>query len=190
MTNPSANGKAAFERAAKRPVALEVVAANIPHALRGLPQWVCWKFVRVEGRDGDRIWTKVPVRAATGKNARSNDPTTWAPFADAHGYYRAHRPAVAGVGFVFSESDPFCGVDFDDAFDPQSGEILGWARPLVVRLDSYTEVSPSNTGVKVIVRGRLPGDCGHSKVYGGGKVEVYDANRYFALTGHLLEVLP
>ena len=155
MPTLSANGKAAFERAEARPVALEVVAANIPRELRAVPHWVCWKFHRVRCRDGTGKWTKVPVRATTGRAASHSDPATWAPFDAAHGYYRAHRQTVDGLGFVFAESDPFCGVDFDDAYDPQSGEILGWARPLVVKLNSYTEISPSNTGVKVGAKSRL-----------------------------------
>jgi primase-polymerase (primpol)-like protein len=190
MPTLSANGKAAFERAEARPVALAVIAPNIPHELREVPHWICWKFVRVRNRDGTWKWTKKPVQATTGRAASHSDPATWAPFDAADAYYRAHRAAVDGLGFVFSESDPFCGVDFDDAYDPAAGVVAEWARPLVVRLDSYTEASPSNTGVKVVVRGGLPDVCEHSKAYGGGKVEVFDRLKYFALTGHVLEVLP
>jgi putative DNA primase/helicase len=184
------NGKATFERTEAKPKALDVIPEYLPLELREREQWVNWKYSRVRQRDGTWKWSKIPVQAVTGRNAKSNDPKTWAPFDEALEYYQAHRTTIDGIGFVFAESDPFCGVDFDDALDPHTGEILEWARPLVVGLDSYTEISPSNTGVKVIVRGRLPDECDHTQPFGGGKVEVYDRLRYFALTGRKLEVLP
>ncbi len=41
------------------------------------------------------------------------------------------------------------GVDLDSCRDPSSGKLLAWAQKFVDQLASYTEVSPSGTGVKV-----------------------------------------
>lgn len=44
-------------------------------------------------------------------------------------------------GFVFTASDPFCGVDLDRCTDP--GEIEPWAAEILDELNSYTELSPA-----------------------------------------------
>ena len=74
-----------------------------------LDQWVVWKL---EERDGKP--TKVPYNAKTGCRADSTDPATWASFTTAAA---RSTGAYAGVGFVFSEHDPYCGVDFDECVD-------------------------------------------------------------------------
>jgi hypothetical protein len=65
---------------------------------------------------------------------------------------RAHD----GVGFVFTESDPFCGVDLDACVDPKTGGVASWAEGIVRELDSYAEFSPSGTGLHVLLRAKLP----------------------------------
>src|SRR5262249_17926175 len=77
------------------------------------------------------------------------------------------------------------GIDLDDCRDVETGEIKPWAEEIIRDLDSYAEVSPSRTGVKVIVRGAVPAG-GNRK----GDVEMYDRGRYFAVTGHRLEEAP
>src|SRR5262249_20590556 len=93
-----------------------------------------------------------------------------------------------GVGFVFTEEDTFCGVDLDDALDAD-GRLKEWADELVAALGTYTEVSPSGTGGKLVLRGRLV-DKGRKKEYEDGEVEMYDQGRYFVVTGHALDWTP
>jgi hypothetical protein len=57
-----------------------------------------------------------------------------------------------------------------------------WAMDIIRRLDTYTEVSPSGTGIRMFLRGALPG-TGRKK----GKIEVYDQGRYLTVTGHSIE---
>jgi hypothetical protein len=52
-------------------------------------------------------------------------------------------------------------------------------------LNSYSEISPSNTGVKVFCKGTLPGSG--RKV---GHIEIYETGRYFTLTGNRLDDYP
>src|SRR5262249_49076601 len=77
----------------------------------------------------------------------------------------------------------------DDAFEPESPSLKPWAASIVRRLDTYCEVSPSGTGVKLFVRGRKPGDKSRRK-YQDGEVELYDSRRYFAMTGQLVDGAP
>jgi primase-polymerase (primpol)-like protein len=59
-----------------------------------------------------------------------------------------------GVGFVFSSDDPYVGIDLDGCRNPQTGYIEPWALEIVRRLNSYTEISRSGTGLHIIAKGR------------------------------------
>lgn len=144
----------------------------IPAVLRRTPQWVCW---RVDERDGTP--TKVPVAPATGGYASVADPGTWTDYETAVAAWR-NAAAVAGVGFVFTATDPFAGVDLDACRDPATNEVADWAVELVRRLDSYTEWSPSGTGIHVLVAGTVP--AGRNR---RGDLEMYDRDRFFTVTG-------
>jgi hypothetical protein len=95
---------------------------------------------------------------------------------------------VDGIGFVFADDDPIAGVDFDDALG-DDGKLLEWAKPLVVKLDSFTDISPSATGCKTLVRGKKPGKLCKKK-HGDGEVEIYERERFYAVTGHPLAGTP
>jgi len=154
---------------------LHIDSGVVPSALRDRPQWVCW---RSEQRDDKS--TKVPVDANTGEYASATDARTWADVETALEYARDHD-SVDGVGFVFTDDDSLVGVDLDDCRDSDTGELSEDARAIVDRLDSYTEVSPSGTGVHVIVHGALPeGRNRHDDV------EMYEMTRYFTVTGACL----
>lgn len=130
------------------------------------PHWVAWRF---EDRDGKR--TKVPVNPHTGDRASSTDPRTWgsATLAEAcrleHGY--------PGVGFVVSGD--YVGVDLDGCLE---GDTLSpFAAHIVAQLDSYTERTPSKTGLRVWCRGQWT----HPRRRTAG-VEVYGTGRFFTVT--------
>lgn len=154
----------------------DVVIEHVPACLRALPQWVGWKYVERDGKQ-----TKCPVSARDGTPADSTDPATWATFEEA---LQAHEnDSLAGVGFVFARDGGFSGVDLDACLDPESGAVKPWAEGIIRRLNSYTEVSPSGCGVKVFLRASKPGSrC--RKAYHDGEIEVYDADRFFTVTGH------
>jgi hypothetical protein len=160
---------------------------HIPDVLRQRPHWVVWRRQTVGGK-----LTKVPYSATTGRKASTTDAGTWAPFAVAQGALAAPGASYDGLGYVFSADDPYAGVDLDHCRDPQTGHVAPWASDLIVRLGSYVEVSPSGTGVHVIVRATLPAGCRHKAPYGGdgGVVEVYDRARYLTVTGEPLAGTP
>lgn len=154
---------------------------SIPQELRERRQWVCWKWMR-RGDD----WTKVPINPHTGHRAKADNHRTWGSFETALRRYEA-REDVAGVGFVFTDWDPYAGVDYDDCLGTDGKLHQRVAEDLRI-LGGYAEVSPSGTGVKVIVRARKPGDrCRTKEVPWGGEIEIYDRARFFAITGAVLE---
>lgn len=108
---------------------------------------------------------------------------TWADFETAHTY--AKSGDAAGLGFVFTDTDPFVGVDLDDCRVPETETTLDWAEEIIETLESYAEVSPSGTGYHILVRGELPGDRNRK-----GSVELYETARFFTVTGDHVDGTP
>jgi putative DNA primase/helicase len=165
------------------------IVKAIPAELRERPQWIVWRY---EDRAGRR--TKVlydPIRRKS--RAKANDPLTWASFDEAMAAFNAG--GFDGIGYVFSEDDPYFGADLDECL--RDGEVLTWAAPIVAKLPTFGEVSPSGTGIKFIGRGKIPPEVkAKYKVETGtnrrnmagdgtGALEVYDCRRYFTITGNV-----
>ena len=147
---------------------------SIPTELKELDQWVCWKTGVKDGKP-----TKSP-RMTTGEMADSTDPSTWTSFEKAKEAYEGGK--FEGIGFVFSADDPYTGVDIDKCRDAKTGEVQKWASDQTLKLNSYTEISPSREGFHVIVKGKKKGTrCRTSGC------EIYDTARYFTMTGNVLD---
>ncbi len=150
-----------------------------PEALKelsGYNQWVTY------GAAGPM--DKIP-RQADGQPASVSDPKTWCSHAQAVAAVEAGKAGKAGgIGFVFTVNDPFCGIDFDDCRDPKTGEIALEAREHIEALDSYTEISPSGTGLHVIVRAAVPQGRKWQSA------EIYSDGRYFTFSGCNLTETP
>ncbi|MEM8495030.1 MAG: phage/plasmid primase, P4 family [Planctomycetota bacterium] len=148
----------------------------VPMDLQEHDQWVLWRY----DRRGDDV-TKVPC-SVRGRLAKANDPRTWASFEEALAAYR--RGGFAGIGFVFSADDPFAGVDLDDCRDGD-GELDDRARGIVESFGTYTEVSPSGSGVKMLCRAdAIP------KGKNVGWCELYTGGRFFTITGQRVPGTP
>lgn len=160
-----------------RPQAIPVQAENIPAEIKSTIQWCTWKYA---SRNGKR--SKIPLQV-DGTAARSNTPSTWTDFATALSIYSNPRSRVDGIGFMFRP--PFTGVDLDGCRDPKTGKIDPGAQEIVSALNSYTEISPSGTGLHVFAIGSLP--PGRRKK---GKFEIYDSGRCFTVTGARLDGTP
>ena len=159
-------------------------SAPIPGALKERPQWVCWRSLTRDGHP-----TKVPIDPKSGRAASATDPAAWSSFDEAARAAREHDHA--GVGFVFTEDDPFAGVDLDGCLD-EDGRLVPGAQALVDGLSSYTEISPSGRGVKVFLEATKPAwaRCKSSAIAGFRETEVYDRARFFTVTGRRLAGSP
>src|SRR5215213_8291459 len=126
---------------------------NIPERLAERPQWVCW---RLEERDGKN--TKVPYEPGTLRRASTTDLMGWRTFSEALAAYEAGEPPYDGIGFCFCSADPFTGIDLDGCRDRETGAVEGWAQELISSVrEGYIEISPSGTGIHVIVEGTVRG---------------------------------
>jgi putative DNA primase/helicase len=162
----------------RKPPTMRIDPSGIPSELKTLRQWVRWRWEWGEKR---KAWTKVPIQPTRDRKASTTNPKTWGAFKDALSHVGIH--GTDGIGFVFTPDDPYCGVDLDSCRNPETGEIAPAAVEITRGLDSFTEASPTGTGVHVIVRGALPGGAGRKR----GWLEVYDRGRYFAFTGAVIE---
>lgn len=137
-------------------------------------QWIVWRQMEVNGRP-----TKVPL-SVSGKKALVTEPNTWASYRDAERAVK--RLNADGIGFVFTVTDPFCGVDIDSCIENK--QITASARRVLNQLHSFAELSPSKTGVHIIVRAKLAAGR-HPKGIG-----MFDRARYFTMTGLHLKAAP
>jgi hypothetical protein len=145
----------------------------LPEELRDGVNHVNWRY---EGRPE----TKVLKIAGTLRNASSTNPRTWRTLRECVEAMKRHPDRYAGVGRVIAKEDPYVGVDLDDVRNPETGKLSSRAAEILRKLDSYAEVSPSETGVKLWVRADL------LRAYKKPGLEVYPHGRYFTLTGWML----
>lgn len=138
---------------------------NVPAELRALPQWVCYDE------------TKRPVDPHSGRFASVNDPATWAAFDKAVAACTDGRGI--GVGFVFTEHDPYMGIDLDvaEGAEPSQGQ-----QRIFATFTTYAERSPSGRGLHIIGKGIVPGGGIRNSKLG---VEAYSSGRYFTFTGNV-----
>jgi len=130
---------------------------RVPDSLTELDQWVVWRY---EARDGGKP-TKVPYQI-NGSHASTKDANTWCSWDEALKAWEERPECWSGIGFVFLGGDPFFGIDLDHCLDGD-GKLKPWAQPIMERFaDTYAEISPSGSGIKLWAKGRLPGAGAHS----------------------------
>jgi hypothetical protein len=141
---------------------------SVLEPLTSQPQWVIWKW------RGDR---KLPFQALRPHAyASTTDPSTWTTYARC-------RAVSANVGFVLRGA-AIGALDLDDCRNATTAEIDSWAQDLIERAATYVEITPSQTGLRIIGHA-VGGPIHRHRKMGRGKVEVYrDAERYITVTGN------
>jgi putative DNA primase/helicase len=158
---------------------------GIPDELKKLNQWVGWSRGIVDGKE-----TKIPYIAnkkpSEATKASVDNSETWSSYGIALVSEKIHE----GIGFVFTEQDQYCGIDFDKCIDPDTKIIEGWVSEKLQKLNSYTEGSQGGLGLHVILKGKIP-----EHIKAGNKtgrkdkktgIEIYDCGRYFCMTGNII----
>jgi len=153
--------------------------------------WVGWQTeLRKDGKP-----TKIPYSAGGSGKAKSNAPATWGTRTDATTCAEQLRKplGVGGVGVMFAPLPGglhLGGIDLDTCRNPETCGLEPWAEEIVKRLNSYTEVSPSRTGVKIFFTydRNVASGLRQSAKFDRGKgdhppaIEFYLAGRYFTVT--------
>ena len=176
--------------------------------LAPLPCWVAWQ---TQARKVGIKPTKVPFNPRANTAAKADDPATWGtrPEAEARAARLAKPFGAGGVGIEFAplaDGRNTGGIDLDTCRDPETGEIEAWAQSVIDRFRSYTEVSPSGTGVKLFftyrtadatqLRAAMGTDSKGQPLFsttwkrGGGShppaIELHLGHRYFCVTDAIL----
>ena len=144
--------------------------------------------------------TKISYTPRTGAKAKCDTPSTWGS------REAAAASRLDGVAVVLSNLGDItlAGIDLDTCRDPHTCAVEPWAQEVVDRFSTYTEVSPSRTGLKLfftIANADMPpiktlsAEGGHSpngrkftNGYGGEHppaIEVYTSGRFFTVTNEL-----
>lgn len=147
--------------------------------LKKFDKWVAWKLATRDGKP-----TKLPVNPHTGGLAKVDSPTTWSNYEKAARRARVYR--LAGVGFVITADDDLTGVDLDDVVDAETGKFEPWAAEIVALGETYCEISPSRTGLRMWIDGKVERSIKSSPL----GIEIYRDGRYLTFTGNRVEGTP
>ena len=172
-----------------RPTPFQGDLRNLPEALNPLkekPNWVCWRYKWKVDEKGIGKWTKPPYQPKYPRQlARNNDPSTWDTYEQALAVFEAGQ--CDGIGFNLSGTD-IAAFDIDKCRDRTTGDIAPEAMAIVDRAASYTEMTPSGTGLRVMGYGTGAKVHRKQKLPGSAvEVESYsNAKRYITIAGNPL----
>lgn len=162
---------------------------NIPDELKVYDSWVVWRYIqRNGGRNGKQPFissTCYPSRRRP-IPAKTTDPKTWSSFDDAVQYGKLS--GNGGIGFVFSPNIPYIGLDIDDCI--VNREIIAPVKKLLDDLNTYSEISPSGTGIRCILKSNYSGNQNISGYNNIRKIEISTDRRYVTITGFVIEGYP
>lgn len=129
---------------------------------------------------------KVPWQSFSHTKASPTDPSTWADFADVNYAWKSGNRA--GIGYVLTADDGFVVLDLDKVRDPETGAVVDWAQKLLDKFDTLTYISISGCGFHIWMRSNKPIPSGikveMTKAPHTG-LEMYDRERYFAMSGNI-----
>lgn len=94
------------------------------------------------------------------------------------------RFRAAGIGFVFTDVDPSCGIDLDK-YREKNGRVNEEASRFIHRMGSYLRCGCSGDGVGIIIKAQF-GTAGQRTT----DIEGYASGRYFTTKGNHLAARP
>ncbi|PIR83675.1 hypothetical protein COU18_03275 [Candidatus Kaiserbacteria bacterium CG10_big_fil_rev_8_21_14_0_10_51_14] len=144
------------------------------HGLAALYREKCWVLYQLITLPDGRT-DKVP-KALSGHNAKPNDPSTWSTFPEAD----AARKHFSGVGVMFA--DKVLGVDLDHCI--VDGAVSPEITEFIEKAHTYTEISPSGTGLHVyfLLTGPVTLERNKAPRGKGADYECYTTGRWFTYT--------
>ena len=162
---------------------VEPEISAIPEELKAHPQWVCWTL------DDEARASLFDPRNHTAASGR--EPDTWGTFDQTLAALQAYT--YDGIGFVFSEDDPYFGLSLVNVRDPETQTVEPWATAIVQFFNSYTEIAPSGRDLHIIARGSIAQPLHRSRTYADGQTRrfvIRDHAFHFPITGHRLAGTP
>lgn len=154
---------------------------NIPTTLKANQRWAPWRAVWNEKR---QKFDKIPAHAkAPYYGISTAKPERWYTYEVALKAYQDNPALFAGVGYVMTGQHDVVGIDLDNCVSENT--IAPWAQEVIAQLGSYTELSPSGNGLRILINGAIPNDWTNHEV----GIEVYGGHepRFLTVTGQRLK---
>ena len=150
---------------------------EIPQSLKELSRWAPWKL---EWNAKRGKFDKIPHNPKYPDRRLSTAKTDkWVGFDEAQ--KAMVKANLDGLGLVLTNYYDVIGIDLDGCFD--QGVLKPWAKKIMQSVASYTEISPSGNGLRILCRSSIPGDwTNHDvgiEVYGGWEA------RFLTVTGSI-----
>lgn len=150
---------------------------TIPKELKKEKRWCLYKLISRKGKN-----TKLPLMP-DGEAAKSNDPITWRSYEEC--LIGLKKNVGDGLGFFLG--DGYIGIDIDKVEDEifeygLDRDVHSMTADFLKELSTYAEISPSGTGLHFIGKGKVPGERKRYK-----NLEIYDKERFFTVTGKILQ---
>ncbi|WP_292374265.1 DUF927 domain-containing protein [Methanosarcina sp. UBA411] len=174
----------------------KVIPENIPQPLKNEKRWTVWKSV---DRGGGKKPGKVPYynhyNEHTGKYEERlvdlHNPNHQMTFDEAYKMLTAKKSPFSGMQYVLDfnkeleDEDRLIGVDLDNALTP-GGDIKPEILEIISMFNSYTEFSPSRTGIRIFCFGRFPLNAGVKN----SNFEIYQCDKLLTVTGDRIITAP
>ena len=184
------------------------VVPAMPEALKpllGMKRWLLWRWTLKRKPDGTffdpsraKNFTKPPLCAEPdGSNVRAchtdrdEDLRAYGEAASAYAAWHETETPLHGLGFAPRVGDGLLFLDLDQCRDKATGALAPWAQDVVAAAGTYSEVSPSGEGLRLI--GTAEGYAGRDTkaeyhlpepALGtpGGHGEIYTGSNYVTVT--------
>lgn len=169
---------------AETPTVRKFDGRGIPETLKAQKRWAPWRAVLNEKKQKFDKIPHNPNRPEFGIS--TTKPEKWGTYEAAFKAYQANPKMFAGVGYVMTNPHGVVGIDLDKCV--AGGKVAPWAQEIVDALNSYTEISPSGTGLRILTQGEIAEDWNNHDI----GVEVYAGNeaRFLTVTGEHLPGTP
>ncbi len=157
---------------------------NIPQALKDAQRWAPWRAVWNVKR---KKFDKIPAHAMPPYHGISTaKPERWSTYEVALKAHTDNPGVFGGLGYVMTTPHGVVGIDLDNCVADNT--IAPWAQDVIDRLASYTELSPSGNGLRILVSSSIANDWTNHEV----GIEVYGGHepRFLTVTGQRLKVSP
>ena len=146
-------------------------------------RWAVWKAI---WNDSRQKYDKIPYDARH-YGLSTKKVSDWGDYESAAATLALNPTRYAGLGFVLTDVKDVVGIDLDNCRQ-DNGQIEPWAREIIESMGSYTEISPSGHGLRILAHGTFETDWNNHEV----GIEVYSGHspRFLTITGDTKRVRP
>lgn len=160
----------------------DYTAPELPEFLNELPGWVIWQFVQMPGEKARKIpyYSNGKIRSGVQGSAEDRQQMTSYRLA----YAACLAGGFSGIGLAIFPEFQIVALDFDNCV--KGGKITV---PFIAQLatTTYSEYSPSGSGIRAFFRGSLPSRKDTQPKDGSFAVEFFGDGGYVTVTGLVTE---